>query len=337
MSPSGRGRVPMTGETPGKGSVSIVVCTRERPESLLTALRSLIAAADRASSRVDAELEILVIDQSSDARSRDVVAALQHPRLRHLGRPALSGLSAARNVGLREASGDLVLFTDDDCEADPGWALAWITAMRAHPDVLVGFGEVRAGPPPAGFGADGRLCTHAVREQSVGGLVRLLRCGPEGVGIGANLAVRKNVPEGLTFDEGLGAGTTLPAAEEVDFAYRALRLGGRLLEARDAVVVHHGWRSGDDATAISRGYQTGNGAMWAKHVRLADPVALLLLGRWSVGLIGKVIRQHGRRPTGLGDLFAYAGGVRRGLGARAERRSRCFVAPTVAGEHRVWS
>lgn len=49
--------------------------------------------------------------------------------------------------------------------------------------------------------------------------------------------------------------------------------------------------------------------MWAKHVRLANPVALLLLGRWSWGLISKVIRQHGRPPTGPGDLLAYARGV----------------------------
>ncbi|MBO0746565.1 MAG: glycosyltransferase family 2 protein [Candidatus Dormibacteraeota bacterium] len=317
--------------------MSFVVCTRERPESLRTALRSLLVAADRASSQVGAELEILVVDQSRDARSRDVIAALRSPRLRHLWRPALRGLSAARNVGLREARGDLVLFTDDDCEADPDWALTWIRAMRAHPAVRVAFGEVRAGPLPLGIGPDVRLCTHAVHEESAGGLVRLLRRGPDGLGIGANLAVRSSPADPLVFDEGLGAGTALPAAEEIDLAYRAVRRGWRLLEVPDAIVVHHGWRSGGDARAISRGYQIGNGAMWAKHVRLADPVAPLLLGRWSMGLVRKVIRRHGRRPTGLGDLLAYARGAGRGLRTRVDHRSRCFAAPAPAGEGRVRS
>lgn len=318
---------PATGAKDADGFVSIVVCTRERPESLRTALRSLLVAAERASSQVGAELEVLVVDQSRDARSRDVVAGLRSARLRHLWHPAPRGLSAARNIGLREARGDLVLFTDDDCEADPDWALAWIRAMRAHPEVSVAFGEVRPGPLPPGIGTEVRICTHAVHKETAGGLLRLLRSGPDALGIGANLAIRSAPPDALVFDEGLGAGTALPAAEEIDLAYRVVRRGWRFLEVPDAAVVHHGWRSGGDARAISRDYQTGNGAMWAKHVRLADPVAILLLGRWSMGLVRKVIRRHGRRPTGVGDLFAYARGAARGFQTRADPRSRCFIAP----------
>ena len=55
------------------------------------------------------------------------------------------GISAARNRGLEAAKGEIVAFTDDDVEVDPGWLLAIATRL-AHSSRLRdlrGYGDVR--------------------------------------------------------------------------------------------------------------------------------------------------------------------------------------------------
>ncbi|MFM7142900.1 MAG: glycosyltransferase family A protein, partial [Alphaproteobacteria bacterium] len=44
-----------------------------------------------------------------------------------------SGPAAARNRGVREAHGEFVAFTDDDCRPDPQWLATLVDAARARP------------------------------------------------------------------------------------------------------------------------------------------------------------------------------------------------------------
>lgn len=64
------------------------------------------------------DLEVIVVDNGSRDRSAELVMALRDPRVR-LIRLARPGRSAARNVGLNEASGDIVVFLDADDELCP--------------------------------------------------------------------------------------------------------------------------------------------------------------------------------------------------------------------------
>ena len=67
---------------------------------------------------VDAALyEVIAVDDGSEDGSADVAA--RH-RVRVL-RQAHAGAAAARNHGAQEARGDLLLFTDADCEPLPDW------------------------------------------------------------------------------------------------------------------------------------------------------------------------------------------------------------------------
>lgn len=64
-----------------------------------------------------------------------------------------SGLSGARNSGLRAASGDVVVFLDDDAAAQPGW-LGALLAPYADPGVLGVGGHIEPewrGGRPRGF------------------------------------------------------------------------------------------------------------------------------------------------------------------------------------------
>jgi glycosyltransferase involved in cell wall biosynthesis len=64
------------------------------------------------------KFEVIVVDDGSTDDTLKVLA--QFPEVRVIGQ-ANAGPAAARNRGVREASGEVVLFTDDDCEPFPDW------------------------------------------------------------------------------------------------------------------------------------------------------------------------------------------------------------------------
>jgi glycosyltransferase involved in cell wall biosynthesis len=80
--------------------------------------------------RTDAgEHEVILVDDGSTPPVDPAVA----DGARLLRTPGL-GLASARNVGLQAAGGDIVCFTDDDCEPDPRWVDEAITHLTQHPE-----------------------------------------------------------------------------------------------------------------------------------------------------------------------------------------------------------
>ncbi len=97
--------------------VSALVCTRNRPKSIVGAARSLLSGSDP-------DLELIVVDQSDGP---DTELALQElkadTRLRYLRSSVRRGKGVALNEGIRAARGTIIACTDDDCEAPPDWAV----------------------------------------------------------------------------------------------------------------------------------------------------------------------------------------------------------------------
>lgn len=92
-------------------SVSVLVCTRERPRDLERCLESLVALDPPAH-------EIIVVDNCpATGATRELCARFP---VEYVLEPQ-PGQSRARNRGLVHATGELVAFTDDDCVVDPGW------------------------------------------------------------------------------------------------------------------------------------------------------------------------------------------------------------------------
>src|SRR5438105_15951698 len=82
--------------------------------------------------------ELIVVGQGPDPALRHVgeEAARADTRVRyvHLER---RGVSLARNVAVRQATGDIIAITDDDCEARPDWLATLADCFAAEPDVDV--------------------------------------------------------------------------------------------------------------------------------------------------------------------------------------------------------
>ncbi|MBV9486977.1 MAG: glycosyltransferase family 2 protein [Frankiaceae bacterium] len=96
--------------------ISVVIPTYERPDLLRRCLAAL-AAQDLAPDR----FEVVVVDDGSGPEVRTVLeeASTRSPQLRWLAQATNQGPAAARNLGVAEARGDLILFMDDDIVATP--------------------------------------------------------------------------------------------------------------------------------------------------------------------------------------------------------------------------
>jgi GT2 family glycosyltransferase len=287
------------GGPPHRPSVSVILCTRDRPESLRRSLRAILASTHR-------EFELLVVDQSDDPRTRELTEGLRRedPRLRYAP-DARRGLSRARNLGLAAAIGDLLVFTDDDCEPEPEWLARLVECLVDDPGAGAAFGAVVPAPYDARIGfIDGFLPPRRLRVTG--------RLGMRWGAAGANMALRRRAVEDAgSFDELLGAGGYFASSEEWDLAYRILRAGYALWHLPEARVVHHGLRDWRSASALARGTYVAIGAMYTKYVRRGDPGGAYLLLRQVWLAAGTVVRNglRRRRPLGLGRLGRLLVGV----------------------------
>ncbi|MEM8934397.1 MAG: glycosyltransferase family A protein, partial [Acidobacteriota bacterium] len=126
-------------------SVSVLIPTVDRYPWLDVLLGQLRA-------QTVAPLEILVVDQTAPLQRRDDWTAYDDLPLTVLPRDR-AGQCSSRNAGLRHASGDAILFLDDDDEIEPDLIERHLDALvRSGADAICGVAdEVAAGPLPVDF------------------------------------------------------------------------------------------------------------------------------------------------------------------------------------------
>lgn len=269
-------------------SISVVIPTMlERADGLQACLRSL-AALDYPS------FEVIVVDNRREGASPVEIPGV------HVLRESLPGISAARNRGLAEATGEIVAFTDDDVEVDPGWLLAIAERLQAHPeeacvtgltlpreleteaqialeDYYGSFGlrtfeqishHLRVPPGPKALLSPATV--DAVGED--GRSRRSFSLYATGsFGHGANMAVRTQTLRDLGgFDIALGAGTPTCGGEDLAMFARLI-WRGYSIGFEPAALVHHTHRRDDQGLRRQvEGYGVAWGALLFALV-LEDP------------------------------------------------------------------
>jgi GT2 family glycosyltransferase len=109
--------------------VSVVVCSYNGGATLEQCVQSLLD--------LDyPDYEIIVVDDGSTDQTPEILARYDG-QIRVIRQPN-QGLSAARNVGLREATGEIVAYTDSDCFADPDWLTHLVYQLQRSGAAAVG-------------------------------------------------------------------------------------------------------------------------------------------------------------------------------------------------------
>ena len=198
---------------------SVIVCTRngrERIGACLRAIRTLRGA----------DYETIVVDDGSHDGTADFVR-YQFPEVKLL-RLESAGLSAARNAGAAAADGEILAFTDDDCEPDCEWLARLARIYQDGRFAAAGGPNL---PPPA------RNRAEAVVRAAPGAPSHVMLDDEEAEHLpGCNLSVTR-----AAFDAVGGFDPRFhTAGDDVDFCWRLRDAGYRLGFAPGAFVWH--WR-----------------------------------------------------------------------------------------------
>lgn len=232
-------------------SVSAVVVTYNAADVIADCLGDLLTAVD----------EVIVVDNASSDGTPDLIRR-DFPAAQLIEAGANLGYGAGNNLGVRHASGDVLLIVNPDVRLTRDALAALVTYLHEHPDVgIVGprtvdeSGLVSMTARPAY--TPGRVLAvylglaNRWPRLAYGDLPQRLRTAQAPLDVdwlqGACLALPRRVYEALGgFDESF-----FLFAEDVDLCQRAGQAGWRVVYLPSACVTHHGSSSVKRAHHIS--------------------------------------------------------------------------------------
>jgi GT2 family glycosyltransferase len=180
---------------------------------------TLNGVADQASSLTE-PCEIIVVDASS--RRLDYIRQRHADALRWLDFQPPPGVRISiphqRNAGVREARGDIIVFTDAGCRPRPGWLASLIAPLRQDESVVAGITKDPSGEGRWEFGTEKFRADTYLREAAT-----------------LNFAFRRKVFDAVGgFDENFEYGS------DMDFSWRLIDIGYRI-RCVPAAIVEHDW------------------------------------------------------------------------------------------------
>jgi GT2 family glycosyltransferase len=268
-------RPPAEEAPPPKASpISIVVCTRDRPEELVRCLEAL---------RAHAAHDVVVVDNApSDDRTAALVTSFPY---RYVREPA-PGLDRARNRGIAEARREIVAFTDDDCVPDSGWVDALVSPYR-DPEVAATTGLVM--PIELETEAQERFEAYCANRRIFEPRVYRAPATPPSAagvaGLGANMSFRRaRLLELGGFDPRFDGGTATLSGGDTEVFARVLAAGDAIAYRPDALVWHRHRRDLESVRRVVFGYGVGVFAFFVKRlVEDGDMGVLVTAPRWLLG------------------------------------------------------
>ena len=114
--------------------LSILICTRNRPRKIGSALACVLKSCKNISS------EVIIVDQSDGPQTRSIVLGCNDARVRYYSMSPC-GIAKARNYAIRLAYGQIFAFTDDDCRVDADWARFIVHELENRPELAGLFGR----------------------------------------------------------------------------------------------------------------------------------------------------------------------------------------------------
>jgi len=288
--------------------ISVVIATRERPESLAACLDAVLA--------VDyPSFEVIVVDNDPDtAHTAELIADRFHDRVQYV-RENRRGLASAHNCGLSLAHGQLVAFVDDDVIVDRNW----LTAIAEGFASADGVGCVTGLILPAELETTAQLLLERHGGFDKGFTQRIVDTAHRRpadplfpfttgqLGSGANMSfdtalLRANGG----FDPYIGAGTYARGGDDLSAIFRTLTAGRPVVYQPSAVVWHRHHRDMAALHNQAYGYGVGLGAyltsVLVRQPRMIGPLLRRLPGGIRHAFSASSDRNRNRYNGGPDDL-----------------------------------
>lgn len=226
----------MPGTTAPIHSVSLIIPTYRRERALVNCLEC-------ARLQDWSNLEVLVIDQSEshEQETARYLSELSAPiRLIHHTPPSAVG---ARNRGIHESNGDLLIFIDDDTTFDSSFVSQHVAAIRAGADVVQG----RVIEPGRGV---------SYRPQWMLPWLRVIgsntydKSGNTNTLTGCNFSITRSAQKKIgLFDDQFNG---IVIREDADFGARCFRAGQAMKFSAEACLTHHRDPSGGVDVGVNK-------------------------------------------------------------------------------------
>ena len=175
--------------------------------------------------------EIVVVDNSSTDHTQQVLAqkSVTYPNLR-IHSQTKRGAAATRNVGIRKADGEFVLFIDDDIFAEPTLIESHLKYQNANPGTSV-IGSVSA---PWEKASDPFL--RYLRDKRIMNPYSI-KCGP--MDFSYYHTGNVSTPRKMLLDVGgFNEEFSVYGMEDIELGYRLEKMGCRMVSGKDAKALH---------------------------------------------------------------------------------------------------
>lgn len=322
---------------------SVVIPTHQRRDTVVRTVAAL------ASQSYDDFEVIVVVDGSTDGTA-SALRALSLPFELSVLEQRNRGAGAARNAGAAAARGELLLFLDDDMDADPSLLLEHDRSQREGADLVVGDLPLHPDSPRNVLSRGVASWARARRDRlaATGGEIPLADL------LTGQMSISRHAFERLG---GFDASFTRDGAfggEDIDFGYRVLKAGCRV--KFNPAAISRQYFDVDPADYLSREYDAGRAAqeLAAKHPERGEQLSRglqlhtrrsrLLLGPFALapGAVSAPLRsavawlvRSGRGGARLGAIFQSVRAMEHLRGARAARKTLSTGQVAVLAFHAV--
>lgn len=214
-------------------------------------------------------LEIYIVDQNNKIDLQPIVEKYTSILHIHHIRSSRKGLSFNRNIGLKEAHGDIIAFPDDDCTYYPDTLKKVNKAFAEFTDASLLLGQIfdrKRGEKIIRNWSNHSFCVNLSNFYTNFSSITMFV---------------KNDGKNRLFDERLGSGEYLGSCEDADYIVQALKNNYRICYAPEIQVWHPSQKNSEFSESKIASYGRGFGAFAHKNFNLQIAI-----------LFGKVIVYH---------------------------------------------
>jgi len=235
--------------------ISIIIPTYNRKDRLKQCLESIFKQ-----DHPKDNFEIIVVDDGSADGTEEMLRELlkEQSNLRYLFQRH-KGPAAARNLGIKQAQGGIIGFTDTDCILESSWVRKMVEAHRLEDSVMAIGGLTKVNS----------YNTKALVSQSLsdGAIKTGINNKLENIFFPTcNVSFKKDCLIGEEFNEFF----PLPAGEDLDFFWRLFKNGKRFVHRQDIEVLHNCHSS--FKSFLRQAYMYGQGNYLVQHIHKDHPL-----------------------------------------------------------------